>query len=153
MARRTESKFNRIVLRRLCFSRNNRPPVSIQKLIAHVEGKPEDTVLVVVSTVTDDERVYTVPKFTVAALHVTESARARIEKAGGKILTLDELALLRPTGSKTLLLQGARHAREAYRHFRGLHGKHAAPYIRSKSKTGSKHERARGRRNSRGFKV
>jgi large subunit ribosomal protein L18e len=48
---------------------------------------------VVVATVTDDERVYEVPKLTVAALRFTESARARITKAGGKCITLDQLVL------------------------------------------------------------
>jgi len=48
--------------------------------------------------VTDDERVYEVPKLTVAALRFTESARARITKAGGKCITLDQLVLQSPTG-------------------------------------------------------
>ncbi len=41
----------------------------------------------------------------VAALHVTEKARERILKAGGEILTLDQLALRAPTGKGTVLLQ------------------------------------------------
>jgi len=44
---------------------------------------------VIVSTVTDDIRLLEVPKMTVAALRFTETARARITKAGGKCLTLD----------------------------------------------------------------
>jgi len=48
--------------------------------------------------VTDDERVYEVPKLTVAALRFTEAARARITKAGGKCITLDQLVLQSPTG-------------------------------------------------------
>ena len=43
----------------------------------------------IVGTVTDDVRPLDVPKLTVAALRVTETARARILKAGGKVLTLD----------------------------------------------------------------
>ena len=43
----------------------------------------------VVGTVTDDKRTLTVPKMTVAALKFSETARARILKAGGKCLTLD----------------------------------------------------------------
>jgi large subunit ribosomal protein L18e len=39
--------------------------------------------------VTDDLRLLEVPKLTIAALKVTETARARILKAGGKVLTLD----------------------------------------------------------------
>ena len=54
---------------------------------------------------------------TVAALHFTATARARIEKAGGECLTLDQLALKKPTGENTLLLRGPKNAREAVKHF------------------------------------
>ncbi len=57
-----------------------------------------ERVAVVVGTVTDDQRVLEVPKLTVAALRFTETALARIVKAGGKCLTLDELVLQAPTG-------------------------------------------------------
>ena len=43
--------------------------------------------------------------FQVVALHVTEKARERILKAGGEILTFDQLALRAPTGKNTVLLQ------------------------------------------------
>jgi len=69
----------------------------LSKLIKHLGSKQERTV-VCVGTVTDDERVLEVPKITVAALRFTESARARITKAGGKCLTLDELVMQAPTG-------------------------------------------------------
>jgi ribosomal protein L18E len=36
-----------------------------------------------------------VPKLSVAALRFTATARARIEKAGGEALTIDELAQVR----------------------------------------------------------
>ena len=52
-----------------------------------------------IGTVTDDKRILVVPKLTIAALRFTESARARIIKAGGKCLTLDQLVLLAPTGT------------------------------------------------------
>lgn len=42
----------------------------------------------------------------VCALRFTETARARILKAGGEILTFDQLALRAPKGQKTILLQG-----------------------------------------------
>jgi hypothetical protein len=42
----------------------------------------------------------------VCALRVTERARARILKAGGEIITFDQLALRSPTGKKTVLIQG-----------------------------------------------
>lgn len=123
-----------------------RPPVSLSKLAKLAEGRDSEYIYVAVTTVTDDVRLFEVPQLNVVALRFTDGARARIEKAGGKCLTLDELALQRPTGRKTVLVQGARLAREATKHFRGLHGKHARPYVRKGNKTGSKFERARGRR-------
>jgi ribosomal protein L18E len=38
-----------------------------------------------------------VPKLSIAALRFTATARARIEKAGGECLTIDELAQVRAT--------------------------------------------------------
>jgi len=168
LARRTGASFNDIVVKRLCFSRVNRPPTSLSKLAGYTKGKSDKNIAVVVGPVTDDARLAIVPKLTVAALHVTEAARARITKAGGRVLTLDQLALERPTGANTLLVQGPRRAREAFKRtleflfrtryylyspialdFRGIHGKHAKPYIRP---GGAKLERARGRRASRGYK-
>ena len=106
--------------------------------------------IVIIGTVTDDNRLLELPKLSVAALRFTASARARIEKAGGEILTIDEVATRSPTGSNTLLLRGPKNAREAFKHF-GF-GPHSGkkPYVESK---GRKFERARGRRKSRGFKV
>ena len=59
----------------------------------------------IVGTVTDDIRLLEVPKLTVAALRVTETARARILAAGGKVLTLDQLVLLAPTGMTIFFFQ------------------------------------------------
>ena len=111
---------------------------------------PTERTLVVIGTITDDTRLLTVPKLTVAALHFTATARARIEKAGGECLTLDQLAMRHPTGSNTLLLRGPKNAREAVKHFGFGPHSHKKPYVESK---GRKFERARGRRRSRGFKV
>lgn len=56
----------------------------------------------VVGTVTDDIRAYEVPALKVTALRFTETARARIEKAGGECLTFDQLALRAPLGQNTV---------------------------------------------------
>merc|ERR1712141_749738 len=111
----------------------------------------EGKTAVIVGTVTDDNRIMTVPKMTVVALHVTEKARERILKAGGEILTFDQLALRAPTGKNTVLLQGRRTSRTANRHFGapGTPGSKVKPLVRAK---GRKFERARGRRSSRGYK-
>lgn len=151
LARRTDSSFNGTVLKRLYMSRINRPPLSISRLSKFMKGK-EDKIAVLVGTVTDDVRVNEIPALKIAALRVTETARARILKAGGEILTFDQLALIAPTGSNTVLLRGPKNAREAVRHFGKAPGQpktHTKPFVRAK---GRKFEKARGKRASRGYK-
>ncbi|XP_059475280.1 large ribosomal subunit protein eL18 [Neocloeon triangulifer] len=153
LARRTGSKFNKVVLKRLFMSKINRPPMSVARIVRYMK-KPgrEGKITVVVGTVTDDQRIFDIPKLTVCALRVTDRARARILKAGGEILTFDQLALRAPIGKNTVLLQGRRTAREANKHFGpapGVPHSHTKPYVRSK---GRKFERARGRRRSCGYK-
>lgn len=58
----------------------------------------------VVGTITDDIRVSEVPPLKVTALKFTETARARIEKAGGECLTFDQLALKAPLGQNTVCI-------------------------------------------------
>jgi len=98
-------------------SRINRPPVSLSRIARNLKNGNEKKTVVVVATVTDDNRLLQVPKMEVAALRFTAKARARIEAAGGRTLTLDQLALEKPTGANTLLLRGPKNAREAVKHF------------------------------------
>ncbi|VUC21780.1 unnamed protein product [Clonostachys rosea] len=149
LSRRTDSSFNKVILRRLFMSKINRPPVSLSRIVANTT-KEEKRTIVIVGTVTDDNRLLTVPKLTVAALRFTATARARIIAAGGEAITLDQLALRAPTGANTLTLRGPKNAREAVKHFGMGPHKNKKPYVESK---GRKFERARGRRRSRGFKV
>jgi large subunit ribosomal protein L18e len=96
--------------------------MSLSRLVS-IAGKKETAeaaqgkTIVVVGTITDDNRLLNVPKLSVAALRFTATARARIEKAGGETLTLDQLALRAPTGTNTVLLRGPKNAREAVKHF------------------------------------
>lgn len=157
MARRTDSNFNKVILRRLYMSKINRPPVSVSRLVylsrnrgGVATGSETPKTVVVVGTITDDNRLLELPKLSVAALRFTKTARARILAAGGEVLTLDQLALCAPKGSNTVLLRGPKNAREAVKHFGMGPHQHAKPYVRSK---GRKFERARGRRKSRDFKV
>ena len=84
LARRSDAKFNKIILRRLFMSKINRPPLSIARLIRNMKKAGNaDKVAVVVGTVTNDLRIFEVPKMTLCALRVTEKARERILKAGG----------------------------------------------------------------------
>merc|ERR1711981_311975 len=116
LARRTNSPFNQVVLRRLKMSKINRPPMSLSRIVANPAANSNKTV-VVIGKITDDTRLLEVPKLSVAALRFTATARARIEKAGGECLTIDELAQRAPTGANTLLLRGPKNAREAVKHF------------------------------------
>ncbi|KAL8513412.1 hypothetical protein ACS0TY_012757 [Phlomoides rotata] len=152
LVRRTGSRFNAVILKRLIMSRVNKAPIALSKLIKLAKGK-EDKIAVIVGTITDDIRVHEVPAMKVTALKFTETARARIEKAGGECLTFDQLALRAPLGQNTVLLRGSPKAREAVKHFGpapGVPHSHTKPYVRAK---GRKFEKARGRRNSRGFRV
>jgi len=110
--------------------------------MANKEGK----IAVVVGTVTDDSRMFEVPKLTICALRFTKTARAKILKAGGECLTFDQLALRAPTGTNCVLLRGKKSHREAVKHFGkapGVPKSDTKPYVRSK---GRKFEKARGRR-------
>lgn len=114
---RTDSAFNKVVLRRLFTSRINRPPVSLSRVKANLKNGNDKKTVVVVGTITDDNRLLEVPKVQIAALRFTATARARILAAGGSALTLDQLALEKPTGANTLLLRGPKNNREAVKHF------------------------------------
>ncbi|KAL2747680.1 60S ribosomal protein L18 [Vespula maculifrons] len=171
LARRTNAKFNQIILKRLFMSKIHRPPISLARIVRFMKKSGrENCIAVIVGTVTDDARIFEVPKLTasclryikslspcqnttcVCALRITEKARGRILKAGGEIITFDQLALRSPTGKKTVLMQGRRNAREAVKHFGpapGVPHSHTKPLVLSK---GRKFERARGRRRSCGYK-
>ncbi|KAF9931599.1 hypothetical protein FBU30_009872 [Linnemannia zychae] len=149
LARRTDSSFNKVILKRLFMSRVNRPPMSVSRVARNMAGK-EGKTAVIVGTVTDDNRFLEVPKLSIACLRITKTAKARVLKAGGEVITFDQLALRAPTGANTVLLRGKKNTREAVKHFGMGPGKHAKPYVQSK---GRKFEKARGRRASRGFKA
>uniref|UniRef100_A0A8C3AL81 Ribosomal protein L18 n=1 Tax=Cyclopterus lumpus TaxID=8103 RepID=A0A8C3AL81_CYCLU len=118
LARRSNAPFNKVILRRLFMSRTNRPPISISRLIRKMRmpGR-ENRTAVVVGSVTDDVRIQDIPKLKICALRVTDGARRRILKAGGQVMTFDQLALASPKGQGTVLLSGPRKGREVYRHF------------------------------------
>ena len=153
ISRRSGNDFNKKIAHRLCLSNTNRRPLSVSRLAVALNGKDAETIAVVVGKITNDERLLEVPKMKVAALGFTETARARIVAAGGECLTLDQLALQRPTGENCLLLEGDRKRREAVKHFGmapGDDNSKARPKVRA---YGRKFEKARGRRKSRLYHV
>ena len=160
LARRTTSKFNNCVLKRLLNSRVNRAPVSLSRIakyakknyVQEMEKSGQEVVFAVIGTVTEDQRILDLPALRVCALRFTEKARERITAAKGRCITFDQLAINRPQGESVILMRGTRD-REAKKHFGpapGVPGSHAKPYVRSK---GRKFEQARGKRRSRGFRV
>eukprot|EP01007_Sphenomonas_quadrangularis_P000824 NODE_1677_length_791_cov_1501.475741_g1401_i0.p2 GENE.NODE_1677_length_791_cov_1501.475741_g1401_i0~~NODE_1677_length_791_cov_1501.475741_g1401_i0.p2 ORF type:complete len:192 (+),score=42.43 NODE_1677_length_791_cov_1501.475741_g1401_i0:63-638(+) len=155
LARRTASKFNRVVVHRLVMSRTNRPSMGLWRLQRHMRDK-EDKIAVLVGTVTNDVRMPELKKpLKVCALGFSQAARDKIVAAKGECLTFDQLALLAPKGSNTILLRGKRFSRETCKHWGapGVPGSHAKPYTAKANMRGRKHERARGRRTSKGYKV
>nr|KJB26287.1 hypothetical protein B456_004G239000 [Gossypium raimondii] len=167
LVRRAGSNFNAVILKRLFMRKVNKPPLSLYFICGsgflgslNYCWFGEDKIGVVVGTVTDDIRVYEVPALTVTALRFTETARARIEKAGGECLTFDQLALRAPLGVEMpvllpctiknvtgmisrkhnvpeVLLRGPKNAREAVKHFGpapGVPHSHSKPYVRSKGR-------------------
>jgi large subunit ribosomal protein L18e len=92
LARRTTSKFNKCVLKRLLNSRVNRSPVSLsriakyanKKYIQEQEKSGQEVVFAVIGTVTEDQRLLELPALRVCALKFTEKARERILAAKGR---------------------------------------------------------------------
>lgn len=156
LERRADSKFAGAIVKRLRMSRINNAPISISRLARFMKSK-EDKTAVIVGAVTDDARLLEVPQLTIAALRFTETARARIVKAGGECITLDQLALRAPKGSNTILLRGAKSARESLRYFghrTSVNNPHTHDAVKPRTiSKGRKFEKARGRRRSNGFKV
>merc|ERR1719389_682885 len=140
LSRRTTSKFNKVILKRLKMVRRLRGPISLKKI---VKNNKEGKILVVTGTVTDDLRIMEVPKMRVCALKFTETVRARIVKAGGECMTFDQLALASPLGQGTVLLRSPQKARTAQKYMGkapGVPGGHTKPLMGNR---GQKKNRSR----------
>lgn len=146
LARRTGSKFNAIILKRLCQARQFKTPITLRKIVSLISAeKMANNIIVVVGTITNDIRMLEMPKkMQVCALHVTETARKRIEENEGKVITFDELAIQSPEGKGTILLRGNRQS-EVRKSFGtpGAIGSHAKPKVHFK---GGEHPKGRGQR-------
>merc|ERR1711862_698392 len=138
LARRTDSKFNQIVHKRLNGSGTTRYPMSLSRLVkvANTDAK-RSKILVLVGNVLNDERMLTVPKMTVCAMRFSDAARQRIVANGGKCMTFDQLAKVAPKGENTLLLRGGRR-REALRHFGSQNIDGAKPYCKGSHEESNK---------------
>jgi large subunit ribosomal protein L18e len=103
LAKKTKSRFNVVIFKRLFTSRSHQSPISLSRLVRYSKhGK----IIVIVGKILNDERNSSFPKMTICALKFSSSARERVLKNGGKIITFDQLAKINPTGKDTLLLRG-----------------------------------------------
>mmetsp|Transcript_1058 Transcript_1058/g.1647 ORF Transcript_1058/g.1647 Transcript_1058/m.1647 type:complete len:191 (+) Transcript_1058:61-633(+) len=154
LARRTDSKINRVILKRLVQARQFQRPISYSRLSRFMRRQQDASkyIVAVVGTVVDDTRdMEPLSGMKVCALRVTEGARTRMLNNGCEIYTFDQLAQMAPTGENVILFRGSR-LTEKKKHFGtpGAIGDHAKPFVRSK---GRKFEKARGRRSSRAYKT
>jgi large subunit ribosomal protein L18e len=62
LSRRTDSTFNKVILRRLNQSRLNRYPLSLSRIAKNLKGRKDTPVIAVVGTVTNDNRLLTIPQ-------------------------------------------------------------------------------------------
>jgi len=162
LARRTDSKFNKVIANRLCMTKVQKQVISISKLIDLMKGK-EGKTAVVVAPVCNDERLLDasgLKGMKICALRFTESARKRIVAQGGECMTFDELAQKAPLGKNCVLLRPPVKCRVVNRYFGrapGVPKSTTRPYLGARGSSlkrkSRKFEMARGRRSSRGFKV
>eukprot|EP01068_Selenidium_serpulae_P009746 Selendium_serpulae@DN5311_c0_g1_i2.p1 len=149
LSRRTDSKVNQLIYKRLITPIRCRGPLSVRRIAKLMSGK-EDRTVVTTATVTEDQRLYDMPKLSIAALRFSENARRRISAAGGECLTLDQYAIRNPKGLKSVLLRGHTETRAAQKHFGkapGIPKSRTAPYRRHrKIEMGPGHRHRRERR-------
>lgn len=79
------------VAKRLAAPNRVRQPVKVSKLI---EVSAKGKIPVVVAKVLDDECVLTLPKMTIVAFKHSHTVQRKVEAAGGKIYTLDQMIKL-----------------------------------------------------------
>lgn len=105
LSRKTYSKINETILRRLVMSRKNQPSISLSR-ITRFGSKDKEKTIVVVGKVLNDERILDLPKLSICALKISLSAKKRILEAGGNVYTLDSFAMKNPSGKNSILLRG-----------------------------------------------
>lgn len=81
--------------------------------------------------------MHEVPAMKVTALRFTETARARIEKAGGECLTFDQLALRAPLGQNTVIIAARFLFRRACNVLYAFSISYNVQHIESKNQTNS----------------
>ena len=111
LTRRSNSKFNYAVLKRLQMSKKNQPVMSLSRLIG-LASNNISKIIVIVGKVLNDDRLIEIPRLSICALGITDSAKNRIIAAGGNIITFDQLASENPTGKHTILIRGSKNRKK-----------------------------------------
>ncbi|XP_013927718.1 PREDICTED: 60S ribosomal protein L18-like [Thamnophis sirtalis] len=141
LARRTNAKFNKVILKRLFMSRTNRPPLSVSRL-----ASAEYSILLSLFS------FFLVLQIPLSFSFFSVCFAVAIVLFLLKEQVVPPLLCAAAHVSLNLPSAGPRKAHQVYRHFGKAPGtphSHTKPYVRSK---GRKFERARGRRASRGYK-
>jgi large subunit ribosomal protein L18e len=107
LAKKNNSKFNQVVLKRLLMSRRNQASISLSGIVRY-GMKERKKIIVIVGKVLNDERISIIPQLSLCALKISESAKQRIIEAGGNIFTFDKFAMKFPTGKNSVLLRGSK---------------------------------------------
>lgn len=143
VARKTTHPEYAKIADRLKKSRNNRPPVSLHRLV-EMTASCHHKVAVVVAKVVGDDRVLAVPhKITLACLSISESAKRKIEKYGGSVHTLDELFKLAPRPEDMVIFSGPMKGRRAFKYFGDLKDKKNPAFPRTISDGRKKEKRVK----------
>ncbi|RVD90733.1 60S ribosomal protein L18 [Tubulinosema ratisbonensis] len=127
------------IVARLRMSNNSRHPVDLKRLASEHE-KSEGKILVVVSKVLDDETLFSIPKMKVVCLDISKTAKAKIEKFGGEVYTLDCLFEVSSELKDICLVKGDMTARKCYKYFGacGIKGSKTYPKSGNKGKNREK---------------
>ena len=116
LTRRTSSKFNYSILKRLQMSKTNQPVISLSHLV-RLSYKNTSKVIVIVGKILNDDRMISMPKITICALKITKSTEKKIITAGGEVLTFDQLAIKNPMGKNTILIRGPKYQKKSRKYF------------------------------------
>nr|CBH28888.1 60S RIBOSOMAL PROTEIN L18 [Anncaliia algerae] len=139
IAKHTTNATVQRIAARLRMSNNARHPVNLRKIAEENEKNPE-SIHVIVAKVLDDETLFVVPKMRISCLQISNSAKAKIEKFGGEVYTLDQIFEISEKLENVNLIKGDMTARKCYKFFGacGIPGSKTYPKSANKGKNREK---------------
>ena len=124
LSRRTDSKFNAIVLKRLFMSGNNRPPIGLARVARYMRGdEKKGKIAVVVGKVTDDARLLKCTKVDCMRIDLHRRSPCTYSEGWWRMPYLRPTCIEGTKGNNTVLLRGRLKARKSYRYFAGMGAK------------------------------